>query len=189
MKKIIFILLLSIAFINHIKAQQLYFPKGSIDTFTNKWYSKQLIAMNEPVLYTSKSTDEIYRFTWLRTFDHPIAITITKHRNSYLLIWRECSGAGGYKPGEIIVNKQKKITKANWDFFQYRLKQLGFWKLATEEKDVMGNDGAQWILEGKTPNAYHVTDRWTPGPGTDYNKCCDYLLSLTDLQIVKDRKY
>jgi hypothetical protein len=188
MKKTIFLLLLSIAFTTQLKAQVYYFPKENMDDFRNQWYSKQLSAMNEPVLYIDKTTDETYRFTWLRSFDHPIAITITKHGDGYLLIWKECSGAGGYKPGNIIVNKQKTITKDNWDFFQYRLKQVNFWTIATKDT-TRGFDGAEWILEGKTPNRYHITDRWTPHEGTDYYKCCDFLLSLTDLNIPVKRKY
>ena len=188
MKKITFILILTIAFITHVKAQQYYFPKASIDDFRNKWYSEYLSAMNEPVLYPNKSNDEIYRFTWLRSFDHPIAISIIKHENNYTLTWKECSAAGGTNPGKIIVNKQKIITKDNWTFFQYRLKQVNFWEIASKDT-TLGNDGAEWILEGKTPNRYHVTDRWTPHEGTDYYKCCDFLLSLTDLDIKADRKY
>jgi len=168
---------------------KIYFPKGKLDDFTNKWYSIQLIGLGEPVLYDTKSTDEIYRFTWLRSFDHPIAISIIKKGNSFLLTWKECNGSGGHEPGKIIMNKQRAITKADWDFFQYRLKQLNFWQLPTTDPTSTGADGAKWLLEGKKPNQYHVTDRWTPGVGTDYYKCCDLLLSLTDLKIKSDRKY
>ena len=59
-----------------------YFPLKSfrdtakgvgLDSFLVVWYSRQLFALREPVIYADKSQNEIYRFTWLRTFHHPVA--------------------------------------------------------------------------------------------------------------------
>lgn len=46
----------------------------------------------------------------------------------------------------------------------------------------MGNDGAEWILEGVNGGRYHVVDRWTPGAGA-YREACLYLLKISDLGI------
>jgi len=100
-----------------------------------------------------------------------------------------CSGAGGYAPGKLILDKQKTITVAEWNQFIARLIRAGFWNMATELKGILGNDGSQWILEGKNGDRYHVVDRWTPGSSTDYYKCCDYLLSLTDIKVSGQDKY
>lgn len=110
---------------------------------------------------------EIYRFRWSRTFHNPIAIRIEKHGEVYTLYWKLCNGAGGYQPGELIINKHKVIDKATWDEFQNRLTQLDFWKMNTNETSF-GNDGSQWVLEGKTPKQYHVIDRWTPSEKSNY---------------------
>lgn len=175
----------------------LYFPPELLcDTeeyngqasFLNKWYSKHLFAMREPLVYKNNSQNEIYRFTWLRTFEDPIAIRMERHGNRYALYWKSSSGSGGYEPGKLIIDKQKLISKENWDEFMKRLSQIDFWNLNTHEKN-WGMDGAQWILEGKKPTQYHIVDRWTPNEKSDYYECCSFLIDLTDFEIKAQAKY
>lgn len=176
--------------------KQYYFPfkvagdsgASGIDTFENKWYSVQLFAMKEPVIYSGKSENEIYRFTWLRSFHHPIAIRVEKHEETYILTWKMCNGAGGYRPGKLIVYKQLIIDKANWSEFKSQIDQMDFWNLKTHQK-VFGCDGAEWILEGKKGNSYHIVDRWSDEGPAEYYKCCKYLLSLTKIDIPKKEIY
>ena len=40
------------------------------------WFSRFLFAMKEPLLFNRPFSKSIYRFTWLRTFDNPVAIRI-----------------------------------------------------------------------------------------------------------------
>src|SRR5262245_46652627 len=42
--------------------------------FRSDWYSRHLRAMNEVALPFLVNDDESYRFLWLRTFHHPVAI-------------------------------------------------------------------------------------------------------------------
>ena len=166
---------------------QFYFP-ANFDSFKNKWYSKHLFAMREPILFFDSSQTEIYRFVWLRTFHNPISIRIERQQNIYLLTWKLCNGAGGYEPGQLTIAKQKQIDDANWGKFKTLLNQIDFWNTDTEI-ETMGFDGSQWILEGKEGSKYHVVDRWTPR-GDNYSQCCDFLIELTDLTFnEKDSKY
>ena len=160
-----------------------------LDSFLNKWYSEQLFAMREPIIFSDKSNKEIYRFTWLRTFDNPIAIRIEKQDSTYLLFWKVCNGAGGYEPGQLTENKQKTIDKETWDKFKSKLNDINFWNLPTKENEIMGTDGSQWILEGKKDSKYHTVDRWSPSEKGKYYQCCDFLIGLTDLKIKADDKY
>lgn len=157
-------------------------------TFLNKWYSKHLFAMREPLVYKNNSQNEIYRFTWLRTFDDPIAIRIEKHQDVYALYWKSCDGSGGYAPGKLIIDRQKLISEETWNEFLKRLSQIDFWNLSTHDK-TMGLDGAQWILEGKKPTQYHIVDRWTPKEKSNYYECCSFLIDQTDLEIKPQAKY
>lgn len=156
--------------------------------FVNSWYSGQLRAMSEPILYKDYSTDTSYRFTWLRTFHNPIAVRIDNKKGLILLSWKVCEGAGGYDAGKIIVDKQKKIPEANWLEFQKMISQIDFWSMPSTSNEILGTDGAQWILEGINKGKYHVTDRWTPR-GSDYAKCCEYLIELTDIKVKEKEKY
>lgn len=193
-KKYYLILIAIIGFVLQTKAQITdYFPKengSAITPFENKWFSEQLTALNEPVIFNNRlaNNDETYRFTWLRSFHHPIAVRVEKRDQKYMLYWKMCDGAGGYKPGKLILNKSKTLSKQQWDSFGELLKKVNFWNVATKNA-IPGNDGAQWILEGMHGESYRVVNRWSPDAKDDYYKCCDYLLDLTGIKISAQDKY
>lgn len=153
----------------------------SMATFVLGWYSGQLFALKEPLVY-NQTNRTIYRFTWLRTFHKPVAIRLEKTDNSCTLYWKQASGAGGYDPGELTVNSSKQLTKAQWNKFISLLQSTDFWNMTTKSKDDMGNDGSQWIIEGMENGKYHVVDRWTPRKN-NFHKCGQYLIELTDLKV------
>ncbi|HCY41797.1 MAG TPA: hypothetical protein DHV48_10645 [Prolixibacteraceae bacterium] len=180
-----------------IDMNQGYFPLNKFtdtsiyvgyDTFHVEWYSKHLIAMEEPLIFNKKQNKSIFRFLWLRSFHNPIAIRIEKQSDTYLLTWKLCNGAGGYEPKKMIVNKTKTINKETWDSFQDLLLKVDYWNLKTNEVEIPGSDGSQWILEGTDEKNYHVVDRWTPRGGIFYD-CCNFLIELTDLEFKEDEKY
>lgn len=167
-----------------------YFPEGvfnklhsfeGIDTFINNWYSKHLSALEEPILFNEKSDKEIFRFTLLHSFDHPITIRIEKNGENYMLYWKMTSGAGGYSPGTIVLNRQKQISRKKWEEFKRLIEEIDFWRLSTNDPDGIGVDGARWILEGRTTEKYQVADRFSPTPDSKYYQCCYYLIKLSKL--------
>lgn len=158
-----------------------------IDFFSRIWYSKHLRAMQEPVLKDVRNT-EIYRFTYLRTSYAPIAIRIYKEGDDARIIWKTSNGRGGYEPGQLNVNRSKKLSKRQWQKFQEMLQTLDYWEMPTND-NRMGFDGAHWILEGVSGNRYHVVDRWSPKLYSDYAQICQYLLHLTNLRIKKKKIY
>lgn len=181
----------------NISDSRFYFPVATridsnkcigLDSFTNKWYSKHLRAMNEPILYEGKLNKEVYRFTWLRTFDNPIVIRIEKENESINLFYKMTNGAGGYEPGEIVIENKKKLTLNDWEKFIHLVDSCHFWSTMPCEKLIEGLDGSQWILEGATNDYYQVIDKWTPRGGAYYD-CCNFLIELTDLKINKEDKY
>jgi hypothetical protein len=177
-----------------LDSTQFYFPiqlftnKSNVgqDTFVVSWYSKMLYAMREPLLYNRDEKGEIFRFTWLRTFNNPVAIRIIRNNEDYKISWKMCDGLGGYEPGELIVDTEKKINKKTWDDFQILLKKTNFWNMSTT-KDDNGADGSQWILEATDSIRYHVVDRWSP-KNNNYYQCCFYLIRLTDIKDLNARK-
>lgn len=161
--------------------------EGAYDDFVMKWYSKHLFAMKEPLLFNKKVTKVVYRFTWLRTFHKPVAIRIEKENSKYKVYWKMLSGAGGYEPGEIIVEKSKAITKTEWLKFIDLVKKSNFWKMDLGRISI-GNDGSEWILEGVNQTDYRAVSVWSPNKGNFYN-ACNYLILLTDLNIKEKEKY
>lgn len=158
------------------------------DTFVVSWYSKQLYALQEPLLFNKPLEKEVYRFTWLRTWHSPIAVRIEKGEdNKVKLYWKVCNGAGGYEPGKLIKNKSKIVSKKNWEQFLILLNQADYWNLALGRNSA-GLDGSEWILEGNNGQNYRAVSRWSPEDGA-YHDACQYLIKLTDLNIKNKAKY
>lgn len=167
------------------KGKSGYFPKDNFsggwakrDDFVNDWYGDHLAAMQEKsLLATTDETAEIYRFLWLRTFHHPIFVRIERRRGEIELFTKELDGAGGYNPGKVLRRAEFAVTPEDFCKFSKLLEKANFWRLPADD-DVMGNDGAQWILEGVRRGRYHAVDRWTPETG-EYREACIYLLKLS----------
>lgn len=152
--------------------------------FEIAWYSKQLDALEEPVLSDTLPT-KIFRFTWLRTFHNPVVVCLQNSNGLVTLYWKVCSGRGGYDPGKIIEDKRKTLTNKEWSDFVNRINSINFWDISSVNSSI-GNDGAQWILEGKELGRYKVVDRWG---GDEIRSICNLLLKMTDLQIKESEIY
>lgn len=144
--------------------------------------------MNEAVLCEGNLSKATYRFTWLRTFDNPIVIRIEKENDSVSLFYKMTNGAGGYEPGEIVIDNKKKLALNDWESFIDLVDLCRFWTSMPCERFEGGLDGSQWILEGATKEYYQVVDKWSPSEGAYYD-CCNFLIELTDLKLSKDKKY
>jgi hypothetical protein len=154
-------------------AQVKYFPDGSLsdvpesDQFRAKWYSEELAALEEPSLWESSKTQKTqsYRFLWLRTFHHPIAIRVDVNTDgTSRLTTKMTSGTGVDAPGKLVENHTVTMSKEPTDWFLGKIAEHNFWNLSSAE-DRGGNDGAQWIVEGIKDGSYKIVDRWTPRDG------------------------
>lgn len=146
-----------------------YFPIGVLDSsspgsddFANRWYSDQLEAMSEPVLEPIAGS-RTYRFTWLRTFNHPVAIRIVIAKERCMLHATELDGAGGYAPGKVYRRKDEVVGPEACGKIENLIQSSGLWHLPPRG-DAKGADGSEWIVEGVSMR-YHVVSRWTPRSG------------------------
>ncbi|HZS04476.1 MAG TPA: hypothetical protein VFD58_06540 [Blastocatellia bacterium] len=96
--------------------QSSFFPAGKLDSrpqaeqFVVEWYSEHLKAMAEPSLLTLSGVQiECYRFLWLRSFHHPVAVRIWREGNDRFIVAKELDGAGGYEPGRLVINQVHSI--------------------------------------------------------------------------------
>lgn len=155
--------------------------QNCISKFENSWFSQHLEAAKENSLYySSDSTQEIYRFTWLRTFHNPYIFTIViSEKNSFIIV-KKLDGAGGYKPGKLVRNDTLKINSEDKDMFIKSLEESKFWTLETNEK-VMGLDGAEWLLEGRKKGNYHLVKRWSPKNG-NFRESCLKMLQISNVK-------
>lgn len=138
--------------------------RPDLDEFVRGWYSAQLAAMREPSLSCNPGQD-VYRFLWLRTFQHPIAVRITRSRQTAQLDFVELSGRGGYEPGTVLRRVEKQIPVASLKRLDEALARADFWALPVNSPNDVGFDGSRWVIEGRRANTYHVVDRFTPRDG------------------------
>ena len=156
-------------------AGQAFFPAGAfypdnlkLDSFKAKWYSEQLTALQEPSLFEAKqdSTVQSYRFLWLRSFHHPVAIRVLIYADgSGLVVTKMADGSGGNKPGKLILNKTEPLSPDAVKIFTQKIHQLNYWTLPMRDTNPSGTDGAQWVIEGIDQGTYHLVDRWSPNDG------------------------
>jgi hypothetical protein len=147
-----------------------FYDNPGRDGFVREWYSRNLRALDEPSLWeiSKTSAEQTYRFLWLRTFHHPVAVRLNvKDDGTGLLRVKEADGAAGYEPGKLIVNRTTEISKQRVQVFLGKIEELGYWNLSTREdrSNFVGVDGAQWVLEGVRDRKYKLVDRWSPRQG------------------------
>lgn len=172
------------------KLKDTVFNNNALSPFEDRWYSQMLFGLHEPVLYNYLGGLEIYRFTWLRSFNNPFSFRIQKKGTDAFLVVKQASGKGGYNPGKIVVDTIIPITQIEWNNFIERVERMKYW-----ETPMLGEqcetDGAQWILEGTSGKHYHLSIWCSPslGRGDGFKDCCQYLLTLSGIKIPKEEMY
>ena len=163
LKKNLLILIFLFVYIGNVYGAD-YFPEKMFSDFVVSWYSKHLIALKEPSLY-KKNKIEAYRFTWLRTFDNPIAVRVEIYDDGRgKLFLKRTDGQGGYEPGKLVLDTSDILSNNEALKLLEKVDDCKFWKLPTRE-DNLGLDGAQWIIEGIKNQKYHIVDLWSPRSG------------------------
>jgi hypothetical protein len=179
---------------------QRYFPDHAFSTddsanqFKIDWYSKNLKALEEPSLWelSQESKQQVYRFLWLRTFHHPVAVRIEfQSDGSASVTVKVTDGAGGYAPGNLVENRANQFSRIRVKWFLDRVDELKYWNLPTEEakNGVIDLDGAQWILEATRNGHYKIVDRWSPKDGPIRELGLDLMINLADLPLLYKEVY
>ncbi len=173
--------------------QARYSPAGIFgDDSRDAWYSSQLQSLDEPTLSGLLATEQVYRFTWLRTFHHPIAVRVSIHPNGTATITTKmASGTGGYAPGQLIVNTSREIGAEDVRRLLDLIRAMDFWNMPAElpPGNSIGLDGAQWIFEAARNGNYHVVDRWSPKTGPIRTLGLRLIQNLARLPVPADTIY
>jgi hypothetical protein len=139
-----------------------------VSDFENRWYSKYLSAAAEPSLYEAgrrPGGNDVIRFTWLRSFHPPVTVRVEGLRSaSPRLIAKQLSGAGGYDPGGIANQIDRRLSPVEAAALRRALLRPNVFDLPALECGG-GMDGAEWIVEGLDRDGYHFVARWGPEHG------------------------
>ena len=146
-----------------------------MNDFRSGWYSSHLGAAEEPGLWKAAPPHEIdgigvLRFTWLRSFHAPVIIRLEAMRNGrFRLMAVELSGAGGYAPGRVVREVERRLSADETIGLVRLLNEGGVLDLSpTDDCAVQADgtviirgDGAHWIFEANGPTGYRFVDRWS----------------------------
>jgi hypothetical protein len=168
-----------------------YFPVSEVDEFHGQWYGAFLNAFDEPSLWerSKKSPAQAYRFTWLRTFHHPVVIRIEVRSDGICELTAKVGlGSGGYDPGMLIRNGTSPLTKEQSEWFLNQV-ILKFWNEPHERDKPGGTDGSQWIIEGVKNGQYRIEDRWSPEAGPIHELEMAMAIGLAGLKVPKEEIY
>ncbi len=133
------------------------------DQFIRHRYSKHLSAMGEPSISCGQPGDA-YRFTWLRTFHHPVVVRVSGMGNHAIVQAVELDGAGGYEPGKVLRRIEKTLSAGEFEKLKSSFSTAEFGSMLTSEKRE-GLDGSEWIVEMSDNGKYHLVVRWSPDTG------------------------
>ena len=137
-------------------------PNDSLDLFTNKWYSKHLQTLKEPVLSNKiNEKQKIIRFTHLGTWSNPYSYRLENIDGEIVLTYNRTNGLGGYEVGKRVRNKTKKINSKKWNGILQKIDSIDFWNISTQKHKNI-NDGEEWILEVLIDGKYHFVTRTSP---------------------------
>jgi len=157
-------------------------PEDSLSKFQNKWYSKHLISLEEPILYNQRDTDlEIIRFTHLGTWTNPFSYRIENRNGQIEGTFNKSSGQGGYQAGKRIFHLEKKLNNDDWDSINLKLDSINFWEIPTHDS-VMILDGSEYILEVLQKDKYHFVTRTSPEDYgiNGYSELCELIITKFD---------
>lgn len=128
-----------------------------------QWFSEPLAVIHEPALWCGQQTaDETYRFIWIRSFHSPVVVRVSRSGSSYHLHAEMRSTMASVSAPARSVDR--KIKAGDWHKLGYALAWASFRQQPTTVIDT-GEDGAEWIFEGSSPN-YHIVARWSPQRGS-----------------------
>lgn len=153
-----------------------------ISKVESAWYPRHWDAAAEPSLYTAsqqpmRDRDFILRFTWLRTFRHPVFVRVSRSGDRTRLIATEMSGKGGYDPGRAQRRVERGLSKADADALAKSLSHAAVFEQPSATCGF-GMDGAQWIFERADQRGYRFVQRRSPEAGPS-RELGEELLKLT----------
>ena len=141
-----------------------------VSDFENQWFSKHLRAANEPSLFATTSSiraagQTVLRFTWLRTFHHPVIVRVSWSRDRQpVLTTVELTGAGGYDPGKVKRTTTRNLNPVEIEALHAAIDAAHLGSVAPRACDF-GFDGSEWIFETVNKSGYRAVIRWTPAAG------------------------
>ena len=161
-------------------------PNDSLSPFMNKWYSKHLHSMRDPVIFNKTNPDRnIVRVTFLPTWGNPTSYRMEQKGSEISITYSKTDGQGGYNAGRRVAYETEKIDKEKWECVMSKMDSINFWNIGTHDPNLI-LDGEEWIFEASINGYYHLVTRNCPDiyDGKDYAELCSLIVQIYQEQIV-----
>lgn len=140
-----------------------YFPPrtftGRAGDFEVHWFSREMFALQEKPLWPPNPENEgTYRITVLPAFFPAESVTLKPSSDGTAAVRFRTTDS---HREHLETATTRTITPQQVVGFAATLDSIQFWQLPTELPQ-MGEDGADWILEGVQNGQYHIVLRWCP---------------------------
>lgn len=177
---------------------------SEINSYAAGQFSDYLFKMSEPVLCNYKLKPEVYRFTWFRTRDNPVAIRIQKSGAGAIMYVKildkeilcpNCFGIDEHEvagKSAIIDIEPISITKQAYKEFQKIIRKNSIQSfphlLRKGCKNAAGE--SEWLFEMQTDDGYYFMTRTSPGANANSESKLMYEIGkrMIDLAGLKDEK-
>ena len=163
-------------------------PNDSLNPSINKWYSKHLNSMREPVIYNNTNPNRnIVRVTFLPTWGNPTSYRIEQEGLEISITFSRTNGQGGYHAGRRVVHKTIKMDNEKWECVVSKMDSINFWNIGTHDPNMI-LDGVEWIFEASINGYYHLVTRNCPDiyDGKDFAELCSLIVQIYKEQIMED---
>ncbi len=137
----------------------------SLSDFRLSWYAAQLRAMHEPSLLDLAKDKSVlaYRFVWLRTFHHPIAVSksAATRWDRPTSLGRDDRRRGLQSRSDTQIRKPVKCATTRSMRFQALLHAIDYWSMPTQDSDECDSTALVDFRRSRD-GQYHVVTRWSP---------------------------
>jgi hypothetical protein len=156
-----------------------FLPPSVVSDSRREWYCRQGDAAGLGPL----EGERVYRFIWIPSFHPTRAVTVRLEASSVIAEGVVLSGRGGYQPGQVARTTRRTISAEDWRLLEQRLENAGVWE-APDRDPRNGEDGSQWLLEGRRQGKTFFRDVWSPTETTfpQYRKAALFMLRLADIE-------
>ena len=160
-----------------------FLQSGLVSPFEHQWYCRQGNAAGLRPL----QGERVYRLVLIPSFRPTRVVTVRIESGSAFAEGILLSGRGGYDPGGIARTTRRAVSPENWRLLEQRLENAGVWE-APEPDRESGEDGSQWLLEGRKGERAFFRDVWSPSESTfpQYRKAALFMLELAALEPYED---
>jgi len=131
-----------------------------LDGSTNRWYSLELMALDEEAIYDSKG--HIYRYTYFMAYENQIVVRIEINDDGTADVYYKVSkGFALGNGGGISKSETAKLSEKETQEFLSLLSKVNYWDMPKEiDRFLWG--GHNVVVEGVKGETYHMVNRSAP---------------------------